>query len=302
MGSNENFDDVAQLDQQLSDERSTDTTTFSSVSDAQSAVSDFKGRSGASPWSTLNRAEVAGRLNDVVSNPRLIQQGALNLCGPATFMCMWCGRDPVGFAKYATTLFENGSASIGSLQVAPSSALLSQDYGAMKTRMGADVSPQADWMFLGALRNSTDVFWQGTWTGDPSAKLSAMTRPEELTSWLQATGIYASVDNQANWATLKGIPHATGLSLTQGTDIALLVNMNLINAAENRPKDSDWLMNQFPNHYVMLVGEVVLSVDQTTVHLSIWSWGQTMLDLHIPQQDFLNNYYGAVIAVLNSNQ
>lgn len=299
MASNESFDDVDQLDQQLADERSTDTRTVSSADDARTVVSNFKGRDGASPWSSLSRGDVADRLTDIVGNPRLIQQGALNLCGPAAFMCMWCGRDPVAFANFATALFENGSASIGSLQVTPSSALLNQDYNAMLPRMGAAVSPQADWMFMGALRNSTDVVWQGTWTGDPDSQLSALTRPEELTSWLQATGIYKSVDNQANWATLKGIPHATGLTFTEGTDIALLVHLNLIKAAENSSKDSDWLMTQFPNHYVMLVSEVICRADQPTVQLSIWTWGETKIGLTVPQQDFLSNYYGAVVATLN---
>lgn len=299
MGSNESFDDADQLGQQLTDERSSDTRTVSNVSDAQAVIANFKGRDGTSPWSSLSRADVADRLNDIVANPRLIQQGALNLCGPATFMCMWCGRDPVAFANFATALFENGSAAIGSLQVTPSPDLLNQDYNAMVPRMGASVAPQADWMFLGALRNSTDVFWQGTWTGDPSSNLSALTRPEELTSWLQATGIYQSVDDQANWVSLAGIPQATGLTMTPGTDIALLIHLNLIKAAQNSPKDSDWLMTQFPNHYVMLVSEITSRVDQPTVQLSIWSWGGTMPGLCVPQQDFLNNYYGAVIAKLN---
>ena len=31
-----------------------------------------------------------------------VAEATLNLCGPATFLCMWTGRDPVGFARFAT--------------------------------------------------------------------------------------------------------------------------------------------------------------------------------------------------------
>jgi hypothetical protein len=233
----------------------------------------------------------------------VIQQGALNLCGPATFSCIWCGRDPVGFARYATELFDNGTATIGTLAVTASADLLRQDYADMRNRMNGNVSPQADWMFLGALRNSTDVFWQGSWTGDPSQNLSALTRPEEVAGWLQATGIFASVDNQANWATLAGVPQACNLTFYPGTDVALLIHLNLlVNALPGVTSSNDWLMNQFPNHFVMLLSGVLPDTTNNVVRLSIWSWGQSWGNsgtmLVIPMDQFVSNYYGSIMTRL----
>lgn len=55
----------------------------------------------------------------------------MNLCGPASFLVCWANRDPLAFANWATTLFENGSASIGTLDIAPRADLVAQNYAQM---------------------------------------------------------------------------------------------------------------------------------------------------------------------------
>ncbi len=293
------FDDADQLDNLLNDAKASDTLTVSSASDARDIIGTFASKSDASPWTSLDRAKVADRLNAIVADSRQVQQGALNLCGPAALFSQWAKRDPVAFANFTTQLYDSGAAQIGSLSVSPGRDLLQADYNAMVPRMGASVSPPADWMILGALRNSTDVFWQGSWQGDPSQKLAALTRPEELAQWLKATGIYASVDNQGNWATCAGIPHALGLKQYPGTDIALLIHANLMAKSINQPYDNDWLMSQFPNHFVVLLGDIVQDVQTSNIRLTVWSWGDVK-PLVVSQDDFVKNYYGAVIARLPS--
>lgn len=291
------FDDADQLDTLLNDAKASDTIAVSAVADAQAVVTQFAANGAASPWTSLDRATVAARLGDIVADPRKVQQGALNLCGPAAFFSQWTKRDPLAFARFATALFDTGAGQIGSLQVNPGQDLLEADYAQMLPRMSGVVSPQADWMVLGALRNSTDVFWQGSWQGDPSQQVAALTRPEELASWFTATGIYASVQNRANWATVAGIPNALSLTLNPGTDIALLIHANLMATSLNRPYDTDWLMSQFPNHFVALLGEVVQDLQTHNITLTVWSWG-SVKPLVVSQDDFVANYYGAVIAKL----
>jgi hypothetical protein len=312
------FDDSDQLSQTLQDAKISDTVAVSSASDASQALQNFGLETATSPWTTLDRGTVASRLEQLVADSRQTQQGALNLCGPAAFFSQWIRRDPVAFANYAIALYDKGAGQIGTLTVAPGSDLIASDYSQMVQKMGNNISPAADWLALGALRNSTDVFWQGSFTGDPSQGLSAMTRPGELASWFTATGIYNTVDNQANWMTCAGIAHALNLSLLPGTDIALLIHMNLINASQGDPVDTSWLMNQFPNHWVVLLGPVIQAVMgnpagtpvargvQSTnsaapqagdILLTIWSWGK-VLNLRVPAQTFYNYYFGAIIAKL----
>ena len=289
------FDDADQLDQLLNDAKASDSIAISTIDDANSIINDFAGKSDDGSWVSLDRSTVAQRLSEIVADPRKVQQGALNLCGPAAFFSQWTKRDPVAFATFATRLFDDGQSAIGSLQVTPNQDLLQQDYAAMLAGMGGSVSPQADWMILGSLRNSTDVFWQGTWKGDPQQELSGLTRPEEVAQWFTATGIYASVKDDGNWMTPKGLPHALGLQQIEGVDIALMIHANLMATSLNKPYDDDWLMRQFPNHFVVLLGDVVQDIQTQQVRLTVWTWGEVK-PLLVSQKDFVDNYYGAVIA------
>jgi hypothetical protein len=126
--------------------------------------------------------------------------------------------------------------------------------------------------------------------------------PQELTDWFNAVGIFSKVSNEAKWATAAGIPHATSITLAEGISAVLPIHMNLIAratidgkpAVESVGQDNTFLLNQFPNHYVHLLSEVVPSIDNKTVRLSIWSWGHWFLDMVVPQDAFASNYHGAV--------
>jgi hypothetical protein len=251
----------------------------------------------------------AGYLADTCG-ARVIQQGDLNLCGPAAHMSRWAYRDPVAFATFATQLFETGKSQIGSLAIAPGSDLLGADYNAMLAKMVHVAAPQADWMFLSALRNTTNLFWQPSFVGDPSQQVAAMTLASQLTSWFSATGMYAKVDDQTNMVEEKGVEHAIGLDNLPGQDIVLLINANLIALAEKGSPDSGWIVNQFPNHYVGLLNAPTLSADQTTITLNVWTWGRSSRigstpdpdkvgqTVDVAVADFIKNYYGAIVATM----
>jgi len=299
------FDDVDALGAFTTDTRAFDTRVVSDISDAVAVIDEFRNSSDTTPWVGLDRADIADRLEELVNDSRLIQQGGLNLCGPAALICMWAGRDPLAFAEFATALFNTGTSSIGTLTIEPNSDLLSTDY----TSVAAQANTRgADWMVLGAIRNTTNVFWQGTWRGDPDQELAALTRPEELADWLTATGIYGTVRNEANWATSAGIPHATDLVLSEGRDVALLIHTNLFNAARHTDLDHTFIMDQFPNHYVVALNSPTVAIadddngrfSSGDVLLSVWSWGRDTnnLDLAVPPDAFADNYFGAIIADL----
>jgi hypothetical protein len=297
-----NFDDAEQLDQYTSDMRASDTKTVSDPTAAVQAIDTFAANTDAGAWGSLDRATVAARLKELINDPRSLDQATLNLCGPAALFMEWIGRDPEAFAEFATTLFDTGKASLGSLDIKPDQQLVNADYSTLASKGSGDPPSQAEWMILGALRNAHQVFWQPNWAGDPKQTLAALTRPEELTAWFNATGIFTKVSNEANWATAAGIPHATSITLGEGTAAVLLIHMNLIAHAtiDGKPavkdlgEDNTFLLNQFPNHYVHLLNEVTPSLDNKTVRLSIWSWGHSFLDMVVPQDAFVSNYYGAV--------
>jgi hypothetical protein len=67
--------------------------------------------------------------------------------------------------------------------------------------------------------------------------------------------------------------------------------------SRNQPYDRDWLFSQFPNHFVVLLGDIVRDIQTGDVRLTVWTWGEVQ-PLVVRQNDFVNNYYGAVIAKL----
>jgi hypothetical protein len=311
------FTDTDALDKMLRDKRATDMMCKSSSTDAAEVVNAFVQETNAGTWSpSLRRPEVAQRLAALAASPRLLDQAALNLCGPAALFQIALGRDPVAVMQFATQLYDNGSASIGNLTVAPRPDLLSADYDAMVAQVPNNRFYAADWMLLGALRNATQVFWQPSWTGDPDQELAALTRPEELADWMRQSGIWSSIEDHGKWASNPGLPNATALTLNDGTDIALLINANLIaksvlldpedpskpasldpgNPNPHKP-DNSFLLSAFPNHWVVLLNEVVIDPKQENALMAIWSWGQKLY-MKTPLQDFADNYYGAVIANL----
>jgi hypothetical protein len=129
------FTDGEALNNLLQDARAADTRTVSNAADAKALIDTFRAASAASPWTSLDRGTVADRLAVLVENPRLLLQGSLNLCGPASFLMCWNARDPVGFIKFATTLFDTGQSAVGSMNFAPGSDLVGQDYNAMQAKM-----------------------------------------------------------------------------------------------------------------------------------------------------------------------
>ncbi len=290
---NDSFDDLDDLDAYLADQRATDTLQLSTVAEAQAALHAFASSSGPGAWASLDRLQVAARLFEIVAVPRSITQGSLNLCGPAAFFSIVAARHPVALAQAAIELFEKGSCSLGGLTLAPTLDLQSASYSEMQ-RKSLFIAPQADWMLLGALRNSTEVFWQPSWRGDPNQELAGMTRPEELAGWLQATGYFSSVVDGGRWASNPGLPDAEALAPEPGVDHAMLINVNMLAAATGNTADQSFLLNMFPNHWVVLVSEVVPDAVAREVRMSVWTWGRTFHSLLIPEQLFQANYFGAV--------
>jgi hypothetical protein len=50
----------------------------------------------------------------------------------------------------------------------------------------------------------------------------------------------------------------------------------------------------FPNHFVVLLSEIVPDISKNTLSLSVWSWAGSYVFSEIPVRTFSTNYYGAV--------
>ena len=270
--------------------------TTTAQTDAIAAVNAFRAETGAGAF-TPRRDDVADRAIVLVNDPSLVEQGSLNLCGPAAVHRLWIERDPQAFARYVTSLYDTGSGSFGSKNVSPGSDLRKQDYdGRAVPAMTAagGVCPSADWVAMSSLRDVTNTFLD--FEGMPSEDVSAMSLPADVAAWLRATGLYSSVSDEGNWYLTKGLAHAEGLSPGSDTDVVLLINAHVLtsSAASGHKKSDEFILSAFPNHFVVLRSRVTEPTPDE-VEFDCWTWGA---DVHvrIPKSVFVANYYGAVIA------
>jgi hypothetical protein len=259
----------------------------STIADAVKEVAAFAARTGATRWK-LARADVARRLDQLVTDADLVDQGALNLCGPAIFFHVYAKRDPVGFARYAADLFEKGSGMVGTLTVKPDDDLVLNDYAKIVPRM-TPVTPIAEWMCLSALRDSENAIVD--FDGDPSENFAGMTTPGELAAWMKSSGIYTKVTDEGNWVANKGFSHAMGLRPTTDRDILMLINANIIAAAAKGRKK---IVDSFPNHFIQLLSNIS-TTKSATVEFDYWTWGMKgKQHTSVSTRDFMDNYYGTV--------
>jgi N-acetylmuramoyl-L-alanine amidase/GH25 family lysozyme M1 (1,4-beta-N-acetylmuramidase) len=270
--------------------------TTTAQANAIATMNAFRAETGDAAF-TPSRADVADRAIALIGDPKLVEQGSLNLCGPAAVHRIWIERDPEAFAAYLTALYNTGTGSFGSTEVSPGSDLRSQDYDgtavpAMKAAGG--VCPAADWVAMSSLRDVTNTFLD--FEGMPSEDVAAMTLPSEVASWLRATGLYGSVSDEGNWFLTKGVEHAEGLTPGPGVDVVMLINAHVLtsSAVAGHEKSDEFILNAFPNHFVVLRSPVTEPAADE-VEFDCWTWGA---DVHvrIPKSVFEANYYGGVIA------
>jgi N-acetylmuramoyl-L-alanine amidase len=286
------------------DERAADKRQISTVADATALVDAYIARGSQTVWPNVDATVVAQQIKDRCADHRLFQQGNLNLCGPAAFLTIWAGRDPVGYARYAIGILENGTGAIGSTTISASPGLEAITY----PRLGRPTlmtAPAADFVCMSPLRNDANAILPY----DPSSGLElveALTTPGELAGWLRATGAFSSVRDQGNWARSAGIDHALDLMVGAGMDAAVLINVNALASAGKveavsggarvnpMTPDRTFILNMFPNHFVVLLSEIVPDISKNTLSLSVWSWAGSYVFSEIPVRTFSTNYYGAV--------
>lgn len=259
----------------------------------------------------LDRIKVADRLTELVSHPTKFQQGVLSSCGPAAFFQLLIKRDALAFVQYATSLYNNGFGEIGNMLVKPGHHLQNQNYNEkviqdmlmwMKikniqlTEKNKErfISPPADWMVMSSLRDESNLFLE--YTGTRAEELAGITLLRDLKNWLEKTSLYQSVFVDASWVKQKEVHHAKSLTPSNQTDVILFINSRMLNknlVAINSMNLTDIILNNFPNHYVVLTSKITETAE--SIKFSCWTWGKVM-EYEVPHNVFKANYYGAIVA------
>ena len=261
------------------------TNVGSTAADAAASVTTLGAGTGALKFN-VTRNQVSTRLTQLIANPDAVDQGQLNLCGPATVLRTVLRRDPKLVVQFVAGLVEKGKGRFGRRLVEPGSDLRNQ---AFKSFWGC---PAAEWVAMSSLRD--DENWLLDFEGTPDDGLSGATTPGEIEDWLKETDLYSTVRNEANLVVNEDKAHIMGLAQDSNTDNILLIHSHLLrNASATNKKSDEFILSAFPNHWVVLGGPV--SDAGGRVKFDVWSWGSTYT-IDVSVTTFEANYYGAVIA------
>jgi hypothetical protein len=254
---------------------------------------DGVGASGA--WE-LDRDAIADRLEELVVDPTRIRQGRLNLCGPAAVMSIWFTRDPAGAVQYATELFDRGQVTMGDLTVIASAGLRRLPYRLVESARGC---PQADWMMMAALRDSTNRLLRYQRPAGPREAAAAITLPSAMRTWLIATGVVSAVRDETNLVWRKGLAHAATLSPAPDRELLLLVAQEMFGRPPSwHRRIRDRVVSLVPNHWVVLRSPV--EAVEESVRFTFWSWG-ALRQATLPRVLFDRCYYGCLAAQVVSD-
>lgn len=272
--------------------RGTTTATASPV------VTAFAGRTGKLKFN-VTRNQIAASLSALLSNPDSLDQGRLNLCGPAAMLRTVLRRDPTLVVKLVTDLVETGRGRWGPRSVEPGSDLRNQTF---QPAWGVGA---AEWVAMSSLRDDENIFFD--FEGTPDDSLSGATTPGEIEDWLMETGLYTSVRDEANLVLNEDKDHLLNLKFDNNHDNLLLIHSHLLRNAATKgtapvgatapatKKSDEFILRAFPNHWIVQASAAAEAAGK--VKVDVWSWGN-IYTLDVPVATFEANYYGAVIARL----
>jgi hypothetical protein len=247
--------------------------------------------SAKSVWPHLNADTVLNRLDELRQDPNLIDQGALGLCGEATFFHHVLRRDPVGFVAMAQVLLMSGIGVLGKLVIRPDFDLRLANYPMIDAARVAAIAldptlapmpPQADWMVLSALRDTENEILD--FEGTPGESVAEGSNFQELFEWHQKSELYTSVTKDEN----TDLAHVkTSVLKTPSNHIALRIRVAMIQSGTG-------------NHIISLASPFMIDEVNKKVTFTYWTWGRSASDpkntANLTLNAFTNTYLGAIIA------
>ncbi|MGO4886120.1 hypothetical protein ACJ2A9_00035 [Anaerobacillus sp. MEB173] len=267
-------------------------------------VDDFEAKMGTNVAWNLDIKLTLQRIRTLIRNPELIEQRALNACGPAVFFRIWFARDPFAAAMFACQMLRDGSANIGSLRVVAGARLRSKDYARMRSITDSahpNATPEhADWMLLSSLRDSENIFG---YAGEPYTTMDAvsgLTLPSTLSNWLNATGLYSSVSNETNFVYAPNQQQLLNMIPTSNVDIVLLVSSTFDDGLQPFFMPPQGILPgpggaHIPNHYILVTAPFIKSNDSLWLRMEVWSWGRRISGW-VGYTQFFTKYFGPIIA------
>jgi hypothetical protein len=263
-------------------------------------------------WPHLRADWVTYEVHQRIDNPELISQGHTNTCGIAAPMFFWARDNPLAYATLVTDLYTTGEGMFGSNKIKASSELRSDPPPiSYKNGQVSTFTPHADWVLLGSVRQSFNTWMEyrspnAGWWADLLEPLRAINLPSDVIKGLHSAG-YNKVRDCTAWSSGKGIDNAlaAGTEAAIGHRVVLLIHGNMLKTEKQCTRGTSFLFWHSSDHWIGLLDDIVLSVDQKRVlPFHVFSWGQILTVPRntattpggLPVEAFIDNYYGYVTA------
>jgi hypothetical protein len=274
-------------------------------------IQDFNSNPTPRAFTAVDPHKFAFQLALRVREPRLINQGEVNLCGPNSLLIQFAKRSPMQYALLALDLYQKGKGYLDKLEIEPE----------LKIRGGiAGDLPEADYVVLGSLRNSGAILY------DPGLVrgIGLLTKPGVLCRWLTEAG-YTNVQDHTFFdlpfyampiaLVTKGSVHGSrDASFREGEDNLRLAAQKLggghqvvMNAEADlsgeligndvTPRSGGGRSNAMETHWTW-IRKLTLSPSGATPRkitlIKFYTWGQSYTRANIDMDDFLTRYAGFV--------
>ncbi len=246
---------------------------------ADRKIADFETAITPGIWTLLSKATLASEMRDRVHNPYLVSQGGQPFCGPAAVLFELVRKHPLKYVEICSYLYLLGGFHSLSRYIPSSDDVRRATQGDL--RMG-----QADWMVLATLRDMENVLFPV----EPNApelvrNLAGMTKPWELSGWVQEILGYKTVDCTYAFPfnDLPALKQADTVIRQGGVAFALI-------SAEGMLTDRPPLL-PLPTHWIAIVGNIAIQPD--AIAFDIYTWSRKMR-LQMDPTSF-KKYFWAVV-------
>jgi hypothetical protein len=248
------------------------------VAQAMSAIAAFEQSKFPGIWSAIGKPQLVAEMRSRVQDPFQVNQGQQPFCGPASLLFELIRHNPLKYVQICRNLYQLGGFSTKTKWIYPSPELLADQ--------GNPQMPIADWMVLATLRESENILFPiQTNSHEIIRNIAGMTKPWEMQGWLQEILNYRDVQFTSTFLTrdLQVMQQAAHIINAGGVALALVTSEGLLYG--------DAPPVPLPNHWVSLVGNIVLSSDR--ISFDIFTWAKKM-HVDVSENRFKSHFWGVV--------
>jgi hypothetical protein len=245
-------------------------------------------RATAKKFAHIERKPFLNELLQRIENPKLINQGSTDFCGPAAALYSLCKDDPVSYAQLAISLFEQGKATVRGWNIEVGG--LANEEVPQEMNIGP-----CDWVTMASLRRNVGF---GALTAVTYKAQGAL--PFEIATCFERFGYrkvlnetFSTAASKVFWNIEDNLKTASQLFSVKQYRVVLCVNLEMFEGAAGTPLK--------PNHFCTLKSDVTIK-DRITCRL--WQWGidnkeptaGAAIHVDLPKAKFLAHYFGFIAA------